>query len=245
MVYESMHLPTSGSALFTHENINSAIYEFDSNLILAHASSITETPEFFWKSSSKENPLEKRRMELPTAPSHFANIGATMGRHTSAPFGQSPGSHHLGPLQVPHAPQALPFPTMRSGMLPSPPQAVSHTTNPLLNLLNKSPILASLHYQQQQQKQTAHQAMSQSSSIPTCLNGTSCPTVMDIYQLVSMARDSIKPKEIVRKSIFFSLKSDIFHFERCGFSSSINITLLDLDGFWEPIWTLKTLKLIL
>lgn len=170
-------------------------------------------------------------MELPTAPSHFANIGATMGRHTSAPFGQSPGSHHLGPLQVPHAPQALPFPTMRSGMLPSPPQAVSHTTNPLLNLLNKSPILASLHYQQQQQKQTAHQAMSQSSSRPTCLNVTSCPTVMDIYQLVSMARDSIKPKEIVRKSIFVSLKSDIFHYEHCGFSSSTNITLLDRDGF--------------
>ena len=45
--YKSMQFPTSGSAPFTHENINSAIYEFDSNFILAHASSITETPVHF------------------------------------------------------------------------------------------------------------------------------------------------------------------------------------------------------
>ena len=173
-------------------------------------------------------------MELPTAPSHFANIGATMGRHTSAPFGQSPGSHHLGSLQAPHAPQALPFPTMRSGMLPSPPQAVSQTTNPLLNLLNKSPILASLHYQQQQQKQAAHQAMSQPSSRPACLNG---PTVMDIYQLVSMARDSIKPKEIVRKSIFVSLKFKNFHSEHCGFS------IIHKYYVAQSRWILRTLMI--
>ena len=157
-------------------------------------------------------------MELPTAPSRFTNIGATMGRHTSAPFGQSPGSHHLGPLQGQHAPQALPFPSMRSGILPSPPQAVSQTTNPLFNLLNKSPILASLHYQQQQQKQAAHQAMSQASSRPACLNG---PTVMDIYQLVSMARDNIKPKEIVRKTIFASFLFLILYLEQSGFPTSI------------------------
>ena len=174
-------------------------------ILFLHMPVLSQRHQFTFErlSASKENPLEKRKMELPTAPTRFANIGATMGRHTPAPFGQSPGSHHLGSLQAPHAPQGPPFSSMRSGMFASPPQTVSQTTNPLFNLLNKSPILASLHYQQQQQKQEAHRAMSQAGSRPASING---PTVMDVYHLVSMARDSLKPKEIVRKNILYFLR---------------------------------------
>ena len=154
----------------------------------------------FKKTLTEEKHLEKRNMEIPTAPGRFPP--ATLGRHPAPSLNQSPTGPY-GPLRLGHTPQALPFPSMRPGMLQTPPgigqslPAAMQQSNPalgLLNLLNKSPLLASLHYQQQQQKQAAHQAMSANHRPPVSLNS---PSVMDIYQLVSMARDSLKPKEIV------------------------------------------------
>lgn len=161
----------------------------------------------------EEKHLEKRNMEIPTAPTRFSP--ATLGRHPAPSINQSPGSPY-GPMRLGHTPQALPFPSMRPGMLQAPPgigqslPGAMQQSNPalgLLNLLNKSPLLASLHYQQQQQKQAAHQAMSANHRPPVSLNG---PSVMDIYQLVSMARDSLKPKEIVSSNKELNLKTHNF-----------------------------------
>lgn len=150
-------------------------------------------------------------MELPPALARFAPAAPTMGRPNSTSFSQSPGNGPFGPLRThvghTHTPPVLPFPYMRPGILQSahtqPIGTVPPASNPtlglsVLNLLNKSPLLASLHYQQQ--KQAISQAMPVSSKAASQNNS---PSAMDIYQLVSMARDSLKPKEIVRHLSIF------------------------------------------